>query len=139
MDISNIQSKEIRWILRETLRFIPKIIINGEPPKSLQSLREELSRRVRRRVSTMREETIRHIGSYGLGEIDGRYWNFGTDEFLERTTLIQAGLAFKIGMSPKEVFVEIAFTTIIAITWDILHQTEYRCAEKSRRRSSAIV
>jgi len=78
----------------------------------------------------MREETIRRIGSYGLGEIDGRYWNFGSDEFLEETTLVQAGLTLKDNMSPKEAFVEIAFTTMVALTWDILHQTEYRPAPK---------
>jgi hypothetical protein len=105
----------------------------------LPSLRRRLTDEVRPKLGMLSEDALQRIGSYGLGLGNDGYWEFGDDDFLEETQLQKAGLALTAGMSGNEFLREVAFTTIVALVWDILRQAEYHEAEHRRRRSYAIV
>lgn len=144
MDTTDIPSEKVRWILEQILEIVGDTmrgLIDCFPDGhlSIHSVRRVLTEDVRPKLGMLSEETLQRIGSYGLGLGNDGCWELGVDEFLEQTTLEEAGLMLKAGMSGNEFLREMAFTTIVAITWDILNQEKYRGEENRRRHSYALI
>ncbi|MBM3256859.1 MAG: hypothetical protein FJY98_00815 [Candidatus Liptonbacteria bacterium] len=142
MDTSNIRNEKVRWILEQIYRLVGEHelrLLHETPLPNIDMLRRRLADTVRSKFGMLSENDFQRIGSYGLGLGNDGFWEFGDDDFLEETQLETAGLVLKAGMSGNEFLREVAYTTIVALTWDLLHQDEYRRAEDRRRRTYALV
>ncbi|MBI2888745.1 MAG: hypothetical protein HYY10_02360 [Candidatus Liptonbacteria bacterium] len=122
-DTSSIRDEKIRWILDTVQAMVPaELLTKSSQRLTLHMLRQRLKSDLWPALTTMSEEELQRIGSYGIYENGELEWV----EFWGMTTLMRAGLNVRGGLSARELLQEVALTVIVAIAWDIRHQEDYR-------------